>query len=115
MPARYSAGGGADFLPYDPGDIGDGLEPLGPLGPTSLSYGAEFPKLDDAFGDRGDHGDTASARAARATAPTARRRILRRLAPTITVGGTFGALAERAGASSSRPRWTTRGWSRGSD
>ena len=49
---KDSAGGGADFAPYDPGDIGDGLDPLGPLGPTALGYGAEFPKLDDAFGDR---------------------------------------------------------------
>ena len=50
---RLSAGGGAGFAPYDPGDLGPGLAPTGPLGPTALVYGAEFPQLDGAFGDRG--------------------------------------------------------------
>ncbi len=87
---KYSAGGGADFLPYDPGDIGDGLHPVGPLGPTSLSYGAEFPKLDDAFGDRGDHRDTASAGPPEPPPPPPPPSI----GPTITVTQTFGALAD---------------------
>jgi Ca2+-binding RTX toxin-like protein len=32
-------GGGADFGPYDPGDIGTGPDPLGPLLPTALTLG----------------------------------------------------------------------------
>ena len=51
---KESAGGGAGFSPYDPGDIGPGLAPVGPLGFTSLAYSAEFPTLrGDAFGESG--------------------------------------------------------------
>lgn len=86
---KNSAGGGADFMPYDPGDIGDGLDPLGPLGPTSLAYGANFPDLDDAFGDRGDGNDEASAGPPEPPPPPPPP-----IGPTITVGGAFGALAD---------------------
>jgi Ca2+-binding RTX toxin-like protein len=81
------AGGGADFRPYDPGDIGPGLHPLGPLGPTSLSYGAHFPQLDDAFGNNGN-GQHAEAGSSPPPGPPPA------IAPTITVGGAVGVLAD---------------------
>jgi hypothetical protein len=46
--SKATAGGGAGFAAYDPGDIGPGLDPTGPLGPTSLSYGARFPEIQGA-------------------------------------------------------------------
>jgi Ca2+-binding RTX toxin-like protein len=39
-------GGGADFGPYDPGNIGTGPDPLGPLLPTALALGTPPVLLD---------------------------------------------------------------------
>ena len=91
---KNSAGGGADFAPYDPGDIGDGLDPLGPLGPTALAYGANFPELDDAFGDGGDRNREASAGPPEPPPPPPPPPPEPPIGPTITVGGAFGALAD---------------------
>ncbi|MEK0085706.1 type I secretion C-terminal target domain-containing protein [Benzoatithermus flavus] len=77
---KTTAGGGAAFAPYDPGDIGPGLNPTGPLGPTALSYGAEFPRIEGALGERGD-GEPSSP-------PTA---------PTIEIAGaTHGLVREQS-------------------
>lgn len=37
-------GSGANFRPYDAGDLGGPLAPLGPLGPLALGYGAPDPQ-----------------------------------------------------------------------
>ena len=111
--AAASAGGGAGFAPYDPGDLGPGLAPTGPLGPTALAYGAEFPQLDGAFGDRGGD-DRAAApppgpgaplqppglpepRHRPRTAPAPRADPVPPIGPTISVAGAaLGVIAESA-------------------
>jgi len=46
-PAVETAGGGADFRPFELGPLGEGLNPLGPLGPTAIGFDAEFPDVAD--------------------------------------------------------------------
>jgi hypothetical protein len=99
---KETAGGGADFAPYDPGDIGPGLDPLGPLGPTALAYSAEFPEPDEGFGDAGD-GDGGRRAAGPAEPPPGPGpeppppEPPPPTGPAITIGGaTVGLVAERS-------------------
>lgn len=88
---KMSAGGGAGFEPYNPGDIGPGLDPTGPLGPTALGYSAEFPQIDGALGASGDD------EAGNEEPPPPPPPPPPNEAPTITVGGaTTGLVLEKS-------------------
>jgi hypothetical protein len=58
-PVTGPVSGGAQFLPYDPGNIGPGLDPLGPLGPTALGFASNFGIADRGTDDSllGDDGN----------------------------------------------------------
>jgi Ca2+-binding RTX toxin-like protein len=82
-------GGGANFNPYDPGNIGTGPDPLGPLLPTALGLGTPPVLLDT--GVAGDDNQPPSITLDAQTVPVGEVTVT----PEFTSGRAFPQLVER--------------------